>query len=209
MQDDSSILVQKPAGTGRRLILLFHGVGATPENLLPLAAAIATTEPAAWVVSVRSPDPSDFGMGWQWFPVRAVTEENRIDRIAAAMPGFVQAVRGWQKRSGLDPEATTLIGFSQGAIMALESTQLPDAIAAQVISIAGRFAQPPRICPETITVHFVHGDDDPVIDPRYSIAAADRLASMGARVDLNMIPEVGHMIDQGVVERVCEQVRKG
>ncbi|NMG42969.1 esterase [Aromatoleum toluvorans] len=208
MQDDAFILVQKPAGPARRLILLFHGVGATPENLLPLAAALAATEPAAWVVSVRSPDPSDFGMGWQWFSVRGVTEENRLDRVAAAMPGFVQTVRDWQKQSGVGPAATTLLGFSQGAIMALESTQLRDTVAGEVISIAGRFAQPPKVCPAATAVHFIHGADDSVIDPRYSIAGADRLTSMGASVELNLVPDLGHAIDESVVELLGTKLGK-
>lgn len=205
---EDTVLVQKPAGPAQRLVLLFHGVGATPQGLLPLAEALAAADPAAWVVSVRSPDPSDFGIGWQWFSVRGVTEENRLDRVAVAMAGFVGTVRNWQKQSGVGPHATTLVGFSQGAIMALEATQLPDTIAAHVVSIAGRFAQPPKVRPVATAVHFIHGKDDAVIDPRYSIAAADRLASMGASVDLNLLPDLGHAIDAGVVDLVCAQLRK-
>jgi phospholipase/carboxylesterase len=175
---------------------------------LPLAEALAAANPAAWVVSVRSPDPSDFGIGWQWFPVRGITEENRIGRIAAAMPGFVQTVRQWQKASGVGVEATTLVGFSQGAIMALESTQLADTIAAQVISIAGRFAQPPKVRPLATVLHLIHGKEDAVVDPRHSIAAADRLSLMGAHVDLNLLPEVGHTFDESVIDLVCAGLRK-
>lgn len=204
---DATVLVQKPAAA-RRLVLLFHGVGATPQNLLPLADAIARSDPTAWVVSVRSPDPCDFGIGWQWFPVRGVTEENRLERVAAAMPQFVDTVREWQTTAGIGPDATTLIGFSQGAIMALESTQIADRLAAQVISIAGRFAQAPRICPAATAMHLIHGKDDSVIDPRYSIAAADRLASMGAEVGLNLLEDVGHTIDERVLEIVCAQLLK-
>ncbi|AKU11181.1 phospholipase/carboxylesterase [Azoarcus sp. CIB] len=203
---DDTIHVQQPAAA-RRLVLLLHGVGATPQNLLPLAEAIAHADPAAWVVSVRSPDPCDFGIGWQWFPVRGVTEENRLERVAAAIPQFIDTVRDWQRQSGVGPDATTLVGFSQGAIMALESTQIADRLAAQVIAIAGRFAQPPRICPAATAVHLIHGNDDSVIDPRYSIAAADRLASMGAEVTLNQLASVGHTIDERVIERVCAQLR--
>lgn len=39
------------------------------------------------------------------------------------MPGFVTRVRAWQAASRLSAQATTLLGFSQGGIMALESTQ--------------------------------------------------------------------------------------
>ncbi|MBD5802965.1 hypothetical protein AZOA_23980 [Azoarcus sp. Aa7] len=37
--------------------------------------------------------------------------------------------------------------------------------------------------------------------------AADRLASMGARVDLSLFPAAGHPIDEGLIDRVCEEMR--
>ena len=105
------------------LVLLFHGVGARAEDLVPLGEAIRETCPRASIVSVRAPDASSFGHGWQWFSVQGVTEANRPARIAGAMPRFVATIRAWQDATGIGPEATTLIGFSQGAIMSLESTQ--------------------------------------------------------------------------------------
>ena len=46
-------------------------------------------------------------------------------------------VREWQKASGLDTARTPLIGFSQGAIMALESTQTDGPPAGRVIALSG------------------------------------------------------------------------
>jgi phospholipase/carboxylesterase len=89
MQDD--LLIQRPdeAWTAEpQLLLLFHGVGSSPEDLEPLGQILAARRPASWVVSVHSPDRSDFGQGWQWFAVQGVTEANRPRRVAAAMPAF-------------------------------------------------------------------------------------------------------------------------
>jgi phospholipase/carboxylesterase len=107
----------------RQLLLLFHGVGSSAEELLPLVESVAAPLPDACVVSVRSPEASDLGRGWQWFSVQGVTEGYRPSRVSAAMPRFLEAVRAWQVESGVGPGATKLISFSQGAIMSLESTQ--------------------------------------------------------------------------------------
>ncbi|MBQ0921511.1 phospholipase, partial [Hydrogenophaga aromaticivorans] len=152
MQDD--LIVHQPTVPARQLVLLFHGVGASPEGLLPLGQALA--RPDRWVVAVRSPFASDMGGGWQWFSVRSIDEANRIERIAAVMPRFVQTVKDWQARTGLDASATALAGFSQGAIMALESTQQAPPIASRVVAMAGRFAQPPRLAPDGTALHFIH-----------------------------------------------------
>lgn len=46
----------------------------------------------------------------------------RIARVEAAMPGSMAAVRHWQGMANVGVEGLTLVGFSQGAIMALEAT---------------------------------------------------------------------------------------
>ena len=185
---DHDVIVQQASVPGARLILLFHGVGSRPEDLAPLGRILAAADPAAWVVSVRSPEPCDLGSGWQWFSVRGVTEASRPARIAEAMPLFVRRVRAWQARAGVDAAGTTLIGFSQGSIMALASTQRPETLAARVISIAGRFASPPRVAPTATQVHLLHGDQDTVIDPRYSLMAAETMQALGAAVTFAVTP---------------------
>lgn len=199
---DQDVIVQQASGPGARLILLFHGVGSRPEDLVPLGRILAEADPAAWVVSVRSPEPCDLGSGWQWFSVRGVSEDSRPARIAEAMPLFVHTVRDWQARAGVDAAATTLIGFSQGAIMALESTQRPETVAARVISLAGRFASPPRVAPAATQVHLLHGDQDPVIDHRYSLSAAETLQALGAAVTVERFPGLGHGVDARMAARV-------
>lgn len=200
MNPTDDILVHTPTAPARQLVLLFHGVGASPEGLLPLGQALA--RPERWVVAVRSPFPSDMGSGWQWFSVRGVDEANRVERIAAVMPRFVQTVQAWQAHTGLDASATALAGFSQGAIMALESTQQAPRLASRVVSMAGRFAQPPRVAPAGTALHFIHGAQDPVIAPACSVDAAERLRALGAEPQVHLLPGLGHGIDGRVLERL-------
>ena len=49
------LIVQHASAPGARLILLFHGVGSRPEDLVPLGRLLAEADPGAWVVSVCSP----------------------------------------------------------------------------------------------------------------------------------------------------------
>ena len=200
MTPTDDLILHQPGEPARQLVLLFHGVGATPEGLAPLGQALA--RPDRWVVAVRSPFPSDMGSGWQWFSVRGIDEANRVERIAAVMPRFVQTVQAWQARTGLDASATAFAGFSQGAIMALESTQQAPRLAARVVAMAGRFAQVPRVAPAGTALHFIHGEQDPVIAPAYSVAAVERLHTLGAESQVHLLPGLGHGIDGRVLERL-------
>lgn len=203
MQTDL-ILQRSQTSDDAELLLLFHGVGSSAEDLAPLGQALASQRPNAWVISVRSPDRSDLGQGWQWFSVQGVTEANRPERIASVMPAFVERIRAWQSETGVGSLNTTLVGFSQGAIMALESTQLSDASrhAARVVAIAGRFAQPPRIKPQNVAVHLLHGEQDQVMPIRLAMAAERELRSLGASPTLDRFAGLGHSIDVRVLQAI-------
>jgi phospholipase/carboxylesterase len=203
-----ALIISRPAESSSApqglLLLLFHGVGSNAEDLAPLGEALASQLPHSWVISIRSPDPSGFGSGRQWFSVRGVTEANRPARVAAAMPGFVDAVRAWQEESGIAPRATALIGFSQGAIMALESTQKSEPIAGRVVAIAGRFAQPPRVAPSQVAVHLLHGEQDRVMPVSLATDAKAQWRALGGAATLDVFPDLGHGIDGRVGRRVTE-----
>jgi phospholipase/carboxylesterase len=193
---DGSIVIARPQHVAQ-LVLLFHGVGSSADNLVPLGGAIAQARPDAFIVSINGPHPSALGSGREWFSVVGITEENRPDRIARAMPLFRGTVEHWQKASAIGPSNTVLVGFSQGAIMALESTQgaseLPPA--QHVIALAGRFAQPARRAPAGLTFHLIHGEQDRVVPSRFSVEAARELEGTGAEVTLDLVPGLGHGID--------------
>lgn len=203
----NAIMVHQPIASPTHLMLLFHGVGATPQDLVPLGQTLAAQWPTACIVSVRSPDPSDLGLGWQWFSVVGVTEANRPARVAATLSRFVQTVLHWQQRTGLDAARTVLLGFSQGAIMALESTQHPQPLATAVVAIAGRFAQPPRRAPGHTRIHLMHGDADPVMPLRLAEAAQQQLDELRSPVTLDRFPGLGHGIDQRVLDAIVRRLQ--
>jgi phospholipase/carboxylesterase len=202
MQD---LIIQQPQradGSGAELFLLFHGVGSNAENLRGLGESIAARHPQAWVVSVQSPDHSDLGQGWQWFSVRGITEDNRAGRIADAMPGFTDTVTTWQRTAGADVERTTLVGFSQGAIMSLEATQLPRNIAGRVLAMAGRLAKPPQRAAEGMRIHLLHGQADGVVPAQCSVDACAQLQALQADVSLDLVDGLGHGIDVRMLARL-------
>jgi phospholipase/carboxylesterase len=202
-----SIVVQQPGAPAEQLMLLFHGVGGHAEEMLPLARVLGAAFPQALIVSVRAPHASDLGGGFQWFSVLGITEENRAARIAAAMPEFVATVRHWQGLARAGVEATALIGFSQGAMMALEATREPAPLAGRVVAIAGRYAELPFEAAPLTTIHLLHGKADPVIAYGHTVAAAERLLALGADVTADVLPFVGHAIAEPLAALVVERLQ--
>lgn len=190
---DTAILVQKPAQAAQ-LILLFHGVGSNAMSLRPLAEQLASTFANAMVVAVNAPFASGNPGGFQWFSVAGITEENRQARVDQAMPAFRACVAHWQNQAGVGPQATALLGFSQGAIMALESSKLEPSLASRVVSMSGRFANLPTQGNYSGTLHFLHGKEDPVIPYQYTVMAAHHLRDLGVDITAEVLPFVQHEI---------------
>jgi phospholipase/carboxylesterase len=205
MNDD--IVIQSPP-KATALFLLFHGVGATPQDLVPLGTRLARDFPQAAIVSVPGPDQSDLGRGLQWFSVIGVTEQDRPQRVAATLDRFVATVHAWQRRTGIAAAGTTLIGFSQGAIMALASTQAAQPPAARVVSLSGRFSELPSVAPAGVRIHFLHGDADPVIPAANAQQAARQLQALGARVTLDVLPGLGHGVNATTADLLVRRLRE-
>jgi phospholipase/carboxylesterase len=201
------IVIQSPSRTPEQLFLLFHGVGSTPENMVPLGQLLAAEFRDAAVISVPSPDISDMGSGYQWFSVRGINEDNRVQRIADTMPRFVETIKSLQKATGTTAAQTVLVGFSQGAIMALESTQSTEPLARRTVAFAGRFARLPERAPVSTTLHFIHGTSDPVIPCSHTVKATERLTRLGAAVTTDVIPGLGHGINQEAADRLVERLK--
>lgn len=207
MEQAQALIVQQPEGRAGQLILLLHGVGADAQDLVPLGRHLARAFPQAWVVSLDGTDPSDMNAGRQWFSIRGVSEDSRVERVTAAMPAFVARVREWQQRSGLGVEETALIGFSQGGIMALESTRAGAGLAGRVVALSSRYAALPEAAPQGVTLHLIHGKADGVIPYAHTVTAAERLVRLGADVTADVLPFVDHEINAEVADLVLERLQ--
>jgi phospholipase/carboxylesterase len=204
-----SLIVHPPqGGIAKQLFLLFHGVGAAPDDLVPLGQILAQQFPQSAIVSVQAPHDCPYSSGFQWFSIEGITEEQRPARTAQAMPLFQQAVQQWQQAFGVGADATALVGFSQGAIMALESTQhvTPSPLATRIVALSGRFGSLPNVSPQNCTLHLIHGKQDGVIPYAHTVRAAERLVELGADVTADVIPFVGHEITQEIADLVIERL---
>lgn len=203
-----TIIIQQPLHAAQQLLVLHHGVGGTAQDMVPLGQHLATQFPNAFIVSVHAPYASDLGSnsaGAQWFSVQGITDENRPARVAEALPAFLHNLRYWQTTSGVEPTATAVIGFSQGAIMALEAAQAQAGLAARIVALSGRYAQLPEHAPEKTTLHFIHGKDDPVIHYGHCVTAAERLVRLGGDITADVIPFIAHEVNAEVMEKVLER----
>lgn len=192
----------------KQLFILLHGVGARPSDLVPLASKLKDAFPSAAFLLPEGTYPFDGGgNGRQWFSIRGVTEENRISRVAEAMPGMHALVKHAQDRFKILQSDTALIGFSQGAIMALEFSVVHDGGVGRVLAFSGRFAQLPEKAPELTTLHLLHGENDPVIPVFHAEVAFARLMDLNGDATLDLAASVGHEINAALADRAIHRLQ--
>lgn len=112
----SDRLQHSPPGARHRLVLL-HGWGADADDLMPLGTALtADLDHPVEQVALRAPQLHPQGVGRQWyglFPANWEAVPDARQELADRLQDLA--------RTGLPLEATVVLGFSQGAAMALVS----------------------------------------------------------------------------------------
>ncbi len=195
-------------GTAKQLFILLHGVGARPSDLLPLSSKLKKVFPDAAFLLPEGTYPFDGGgPGRQWFSIRGVTETNRVARVAEAMPGLHALVKQSQDRFNVLQSDTALVGFSQGAIMALEFSIVHDGGVGRVLAFSGRFAQLPEKAPELTTLHLLHGENDPVIPVFHAEVAFARLTDLDGDATLDIASTVGHEINAALANCAIQRLQ--
>lgn len=209
MSEPESLEFLPEAGTDITLLfVLLHGVGGTPEHLVPLAEALRAAFPAAAILVPPGFEPNDSApTGRQWFSARDIDEDNRPERVARALPALIETIRAAQARFGLSSAETALAGFSQGAIMSLEALQAEDDLAGRVLAFSGRYARLPNVAPQTTTIHFLHGKDDPVMDVSYAQTAHAWLDGLHGDCTIDIASGVGHELHPALVQRAIHRLQ--
>ena len=195
-----SLVIQEPTDTPAQLIVLCHAAGDDAASLLPLGERLRETFPLATIVSLQADAPAATPNGFEWFSAEGLTEDNRLPRVAGALPGLQAAVRDWQARSGVSAAATALIGLSEGAEMVLEASKPKPMLASRVLAIGGRFTTLPAEPTAVTTLHFLHGKQDTRIHYSHSVVAAHHLRDMGCDITAEVLPFIGHELHPDLIE---------
>src|SRR5690606_19188838 len=106
------------ADAPRRLLVFLHGAGSTPETFVPVAIAWQLKFPGAIGAIIEGLRPGSLQSGRDWFDARG-TATDRAARIDAAAEELAERLRALQRDTSLTPADTVVVGFSQGATMAL------------------------------------------------------------------------------------------
>ncbi len=200
------VIVQQPAHAAQ-LFLLYHGVNDNPDSMAQIGHWFAQAFPEAQVVSVGAPYSGSVPDGRQWFAEHSTQDRSRQQCVDRVMPLFMESVHHWQRVSGVRPEATALIGFSQGSTMVLEAIKAQADLAGRVVAFSGCYATLPERASRRSTIHLIHGNNDDQISLQHAEQANQRLTELGGDVTLDVVDDLTHAIDDRGMTRALYHLR--
>ena len=189
------------SGTTRSLVVFLHGYGADGADLLGLADTLASHLPDTRFVAPDAPDRvAGAPSGRQWFPIPRFdgsTEAQAAMGLGAATAALNAFLDQQLAADGLQPWALALVGFSQGAMMALHVAPRRAVAMAGVVAISGRLIRPDALAAEARVkppVLSVHGDQDPVVPFAEMSKAGNALIAAGFETFGHVMTGTGHGI---------------
>jgi phospholipase/carboxylesterase len=149
--------------------------------------------------------------GRQWFPLAGMDPRLLRDGVVAAAPALNAFLDSELARNGLADHALALVGFSQGAMMALHVGPRRLGEVAGIVGYSGILPGPEFIQSELRhrpPVLLIHGEADPLIPAMATYASMRVLGDAGFQVEWHIRPGLEHGIDQEGLELGADFLRR-
>jgi phospholipase/carboxylesterase len=187
------------SGQARQLVVFLHGYGADGNDLIDLGRTFAEILPDAAFVSPHAPEPCGMSpMGRQWFELTFRDPSERWRGVNQASPDLNAFLESELARHGLGPQQLALVGFSQGAMMALHVGLRRAVAPGAIVAYSGHLVGGEHLKEQSSTrppILLVHGDQDNVIPVDALFDAMTSLGKAEIPCQWHLSAGVGHGID--------------
>lgn len=182
----------KPLGQAPVVVIMLHGRGAGPENILELAPALG--RPDATYLAPRAANST-------WYPYSFMTEiaknEPFLSSALSVLGSLVSEIEG----AGIRRDRIVMMGFSQGACLTTEFAIRNASRFGGFVAFSGGAIGPagttwdetPRF--DGTPFFFGCSDIDPHIPEARVRESAEVCARMGADVTTRIYPGMGHLVN--------------
>jgi phospholipase/carboxylesterase len=202
------------SGQVENLVVFLHGYGSNGDDLISIGHEWAPYLADTAFVSPNAPEVCEiFAQGYQWFSIRAIDPDafEREKQAEKAMPQLDAFLDAQLAKWDVPESRMILVGFSQGAMMAMYAAPRRAQACAGVIGYSGMLIEAEALKqPEMVKIPVlaIHGDLDEVVPPA-SLEAIERgFSAAGYDVETVLRPGLGHGIDGFGLTRGLEFIKE-
>ncbi len=184
----------------KKLMVFLHGYGASGENLIDLAKEFKHCLPTAHFVSPNAPFSLNhpFMDGYQWFSLENYDPKIMYPQILEANRILDVFISSQLARFGLNYSDLTVVGFSQGAMMAMYNSLRNPQQNAGIIAYSGRLILPSWLGESVKSkskICLIHGKADEVVPFENFLEAKILLEQEQIPFEHHALEGLGHSID--------------
>jgi predicted esterase len=185
--------------TARLVVVLVHGRGASAESIFTLADQFEITD-----VAYVAPEAADH----TWYPYSFLAPMERNEPKLSSALRRLEGVVDDVMRRGISWNRIALVGFSQGACLALEFTARHAQRYAAIIGLSGGLIGPPGTprdyagTLEETPVFLGCSDVDAHVPAERVHESAAVFTRLGAAVDERIYPGMGHTVNRDELDAV-------
>ena len=193
------------SGTPRQLVVLLHGLGADGNDLIELGGQWRDWLPDSAFVAPHAPDPcGNVPMGREWFPLTLTDPREFWRGVTYAAPKLDAFLDRELARYSLPASKLALVGFSQGAMMALHVGLRRETPPAAIVGYSGLLVLEDGQGPESLgnsarskpPILLVHGDRDDVVPVEMFFFSKEALGAAGIPCQWHLSAGLAHGIDE-------------
>jgi predicted esterase len=195
-----------PLGKAAAALILIHGRGASAEDVYSLGEEVSLGVPG---VALLAPQAA----GNVWYPQRFLAPLALNEPQLSSALGVIGGLAAEAARAGAGYERVVLVGFSQGACLALEFAARHSRRYGGVVGLSGALIGPPG-APRSLEgglagtpVYLGCSDRDAHIPLASVEESAGILKGHGARVTKAIFPGMGHTVNEEELDAVRLMVR--
>jgi phospholipase/carboxylesterase len=194
----NEIVMGADPGAPLPMVVVLHGMGSNPGRIVE-QLALHSVEGARIIVPYGFEKAGD---GYRWFPFRS--RDSQLDALSQALASAADRMAVGVRKLLADLPTVgkpTLVGYSQGGLMAFAlAVRHPDLFGV-VVPIAGWLPPPlmPSAAPaDAPSIEAMHGTKDPTVPFEPTEVAVTELAALGWPADLTPHPGVAHTVSKGM-----------
>jgi len=202
-QGQPVLLAGEPLDRARAAMVMVHGRGATAESILELAFEL--NQPGFAYLAPQAAQNT-------WYPNSFLAPIPSNERWLSSALALLASVLKQVQAGGMPLERTILLGFSQGACLALEFAARHAQRYGGIACLSGGLIGPdgtPRDYSGSFTgtpVFLGCSDRDFHIPKERVEQSAEVLQQMGADVTMRLYPRMGHMVNQDEINFVSSMM---
>ena len=182
------------------MVLMLHGYGSNEQDLFSFAEAFPENY---YIISARAPFDLQYE-SYAWYAINFDADENKFSDLDQAQTSrdlickFIDELTTYYP---IDTQNSTLVGFSQGAILSYAiGVSYPEKVR-KIVAMSGYFNE--KIAKDnyqknnfdTLNIFASHGSVDQVVPVEWARKAKPALTKLGIDMVYNEYP-VGHTISQ-------------